>query len=261
MLKLMRAGDFRHPLRAVDTDLVGPPPRGRRAGRARSPSARGLNFVVDVPESMGPFTIDADKVRDAVLNLLTNAIKFTPDGGEVRLFAELEDDWASARIEVSDSGIGLEPRALAHLFEPFFTEFDVETHSSGEFGFRKRGLGLGLSLVKKFVELHGGLGPRRERAGPGDAGRRRPAEVAATRGDGYDRIGDVRFARRPAAPPGSPRGRLMPTALIVEDEPEANRLLAMIVQLRGYRTRSAFNGVRGDRRRSRTRRSTSSSST
>src|SRR5262249_14007575 len=55
-----------------------------------------------------------------------------------------------------DRGIGLEPRALGHLFQPFFTEFDPSRHSSGEFGFNKRGLGLGLSLVKKFVELHGG---------------------------------------------------------------------------------------------------------
>ena len=155
MLKLMRAGDFRHPLRVVESELA-TLLREVAAQAAPFTVVRGLNFVVDVDDALGTFTIDADKIRDAVLNLLTNAIKFTPDGGQVRLSARLEDGGEFARIEVSDRGIGLEPRALAHLFETFFTEFDVESHSSGDFGFRKRGLGLGLSLVKKFVELHGG---------------------------------------------------------------------------------------------------------
>lgn len=153
MLKLLRAGDFRNPLRVESTDLAGLL-RGVAAQASPFIAARNLRFAVDVPESLGDFGIDPDKVRDAVVNLLTNAIKFTPDGGEVRLAASADDQ--GAEIEVADRGIGLEPRALAHLFEPFFTEFDANQHSSGDFGFRKRGLGLGLSLVKRFAELHGG---------------------------------------------------------------------------------------------------------
>ena len=87
---------------------------------------------------------------------MTNAIKFTPDGGSVRLAARPSTDGEGAEVEVADDGIGLEPRALARLFEPFFTEFDPAKHSSGKYGFGQRGLGLGLSLVKRFVELHGG---------------------------------------------------------------------------------------------------------
>ncbi len=61
-----------------------------------------------------------------------------------------------AEIVVEDRGIGLEPRAIEHLFQPFFTQFDPSRHSSGDFGFCKRGLGLGLCIAKQFVEMHGG---------------------------------------------------------------------------------------------------------
>ena len=153
MLKLLRAGDFRNPLRLETTDLFALL-NGVVSQAMPFVTARNLRFAIEVDEHLGDFELDPDKIRDAVVNLLSNAIKFTPDGGEVRLSASADEE--NAKIEVSDRGIGLEPRALAHLFEPFFTEFDPESHSSGAFGFRKRGLGLGLSLVKRFVELHGG---------------------------------------------------------------------------------------------------------
>lgn len=154
MLKLLRANDFHQDLRWKTIDL------SRFLREVASTvdafiAARSLRFQVDVADDLGPFEVDPDKIRDVVLNLLTNAIKFTPDGGEVALRARLETaDWAM--IEVSDRGVGLDERALAHLFEPFFTEFDPSRHSTGDFGFNKRGLGLGLSLVKRFVERHGG---------------------------------------------------------------------------------------------------------
>ena len=153
MLKLLRAGDFRNTLRIEPTDLA-ELLRGVAAQASPFVAARNLLMEVSVPESLGEFRIDPTKIRDAVVNLLSNAIKFTPDGGEVRLAASTVED--GAEIEVADRGIGLEPRALARLFEPFFTEFDPALHSTGDFGFRQRGLGLGLSLVKRFVEHHGG---------------------------------------------------------------------------------------------------------
>ena len=60
------------------------------------------------------------------------------------------------RLQVRDSGIGIAAVDLPHIFEPFFTEADVSRHSSGQFEFGRRGLGLGLSLVRAFVHLHGG---------------------------------------------------------------------------------------------------------
>jgi signal transduction histidine kinase len=154
MLKLMRANDFRQSLRLGLTPLG---PLLREVCNRVRPffEARHQELRIEVADDLGDFELDADKIRDVLLNLLTNAIKFTPDGGQIHVGARLiaPDE---AEIQVADRGIGLEPRALSHLFQPFFTEFDPSRHSSGNFEFGKRGLGLGLSLVKKFIELHGG---------------------------------------------------------------------------------------------------------
>ncbi len=61
-----------------------------------------------------------------------------------------------AEIAVIDNGIGIDEQNLSHLFEPFFTGFEVGHHASGLFEYGRQGLGLGLSVVKAFVDLHGG---------------------------------------------------------------------------------------------------------
>jgi len=114
---------------------------------------RNQKLLVDLPADLGEAQWEPYKVRDALNHLLLNAVKFTPDGGEIGLSAGGGDP---VTITVRDKGMGISPEAQAQLFRPFFTEFDVSRHSSGQFGFNKRGLGLGLSIVKAFVELHGG---------------------------------------------------------------------------------------------------------
>jgi signal transduction histidine kinase len=153
-LKLMTAEDFRLSLRPTSVDLAR---LLDEVAEQVSPFVRARSQRLErrLDPALGRFELDVDKIRDAVFNLLTNAIKFTPDGGLIELVAE-RDGPDRAIIRVVDHGVGIEPRALPRLFEPFFTEFDPTYHSSGDFGFQKRGLGLGLSLVKKFVELHGG---------------------------------------------------------------------------------------------------------
>jgi signal transduction histidine kinase len=99
--------------------------------------------------------LDELKIRDCVNHLLLNAIKFTPDNGRIGLAASRGED-GSATISVADTGIGIDSTAQAQLFEPFFTGFDVSHHSSGQFEYGRKGIGLGLSVVKAFVEMHGG---------------------------------------------------------------------------------------------------------
>ena len=154
MLTLLRAEDFRRTLQRSPVELSGLIQNVVDQVRPFI-HARQLHLHLAVAEDLGTFEIDADKISAVLVNLLTNAIKFTPDHGQIELSAEL-DDGDEARICVADRGVGLEPQALEHLFQPFFTQFDPSRHSSGDFGFCKRGLGLGLSISKQFVEMHGG---------------------------------------------------------------------------------------------------------
>jgi signal transduction histidine kinase len=154
MLTLLRAEDFRRTLQRSPVELSGLIQNVVDQVRPFI-HARQLHLHLAVAGDLGTFEIDADKISAVLVNLLTNAIKFTPDQGQIELSAKL-DDGDEARICVADRGVGLEPQALKHLFQPFFTQFDPSRHSSGDFGFCKRGLGLGLSISKQFVEMHGG---------------------------------------------------------------------------------------------------------
>jgi signal transduction histidine kinase len=154
MLTLLRAEDFRRTLQRSPVDLA-EMIRGVVDQVHPFVHARQLQLRLEVTPDLGTFEIDADKISAVLINLLTNAIKFTPDRGEIELSAHLSDD-DEAVIDVLDRGVGLEPQALKHLFQPFFTQFDPSRHSSGDFGFNKRGLGLGLSIAKQFVDMHGG---------------------------------------------------------------------------------------------------------
>jgi signal transduction histidine kinase len=112
-------------------------------------------LAVEVPDDAGVVEMDEAKIRDSVNHLLLNAIKFTPDGGAITVSARRNGD-GEALIRVSDTGVGIDPESVGRVFDRFFTEFDVSRHSSGHFEYGKKGLGLGLSVVKAFVEMHGG---------------------------------------------------------------------------------------------------------
>ncbi len=115
---------------------------------------RNQKFLIEGAKDVPVIRGDRAKLRDVIENLVMNAIKFTPDGGEIRLDASESDGYLT--IAVSDQGPGIPPAELKHIFEPFYSGGDVLKHSSGMIGYEKRGIGLGLAIVQYFVELHGG---------------------------------------------------------------------------------------------------------
>jgi signal transduction histidine kinase len=90
---------------------------------------------------------DQARLQQAIWNLLKNACKFTPDGGEITL--QTWNQGSNILISINDSGIGLEPEAATRIFDPFVQANDGITRSFG-------GLGLGLAISKAIVEAHGG---------------------------------------------------------------------------------------------------------
>jgi signal transduction histidine kinase len=115
---------------------------------------RHQTLTTNFSPDLGFADIDPAQIRDAINQLLLNAIKFTPDNGSISLTAQRDD--YGITLQVTDTGIGIDPESRARIFEPFFTAFDVSRHASGQFEFNRRGMGLGLSIVKEFIDLHGG---------------------------------------------------------------------------------------------------------
>jgi signal transduction histidine kinase len=104
-----------------------------------------ITLEVDAAPSLGRFVADEQRVRQILFNLLSNAVGFSPAGGTVVFKAERQDDGVS--FSVTDQGPGIPPELKDRIFDRF------ETHSRGS---SHRGAGLGLSIVRSFVELHGG---------------------------------------------------------------------------------------------------------
>ncbi|HEY2586343.1 MAG TPA: hybrid sensor histidine kinase/response regulator [Tepidisphaeraceae bacterium] len=116
---------------------------------------RHQKLTAEIPPDLGVADVQPDMIRDSVNHLLLNAIKFTPDGGAISLKVTAIN--GAFEIEVVDTGTGMDAACVERLFEPFFTGFDVAHHSSGQFEYGRKGIGLGLSVVKSFVTLHGGI--------------------------------------------------------------------------------------------------------
>jgi signal transduction histidine kinase len=154
LIKMLSARQFDRPFERRPTDLAALVNQTAQDVRPFI-EQRHQELALDLAPELGTMAIEPNKIRDSLDNLLLNAIKFTPDGGKILVGARRQPD-GSAEIRVTDSGVGIDAACLPHLFKPFFTELDVTRHSSGHFEFGRRGLGLGLSMVKAFVEMHGG---------------------------------------------------------------------------------------------------------
>lgn len=129
---------------------------------------RKLRFSVNISEGLPAVPMDRGKIHDALVNLVLNAIKFTPEGGSVEIDARLVEP-PGVEIRVADTGVGVPEADIPHLFDQFFAGLDTTHHSSGDWGFDKRGAGLGLAIVKMFVEMHGGRVGVESTAGKGSS--------------------------------------------------------------------------------------------
>ena len=107
---------------------------------------KSINLRVDSDESLASFPMDGARVKQVLLNLVSNAIKFTPEGGRVWVRAGAKD--GNARIEVGDTGPGIAMEDQERIF--------LEFQQAGSDAGKPQGTGLGLALAKKFVEMHGG---------------------------------------------------------------------------------------------------------
>jgi PAS domain S-box-containing protein len=190
-------------------------------------------FSVNLPDH--PIHVDADSTRlvQVLGNLLGNACKFTPPGGQIDLSVELEPADAAAAgseavIRVRDSGIGIAPDQLSRIFEMFVQVDSSLERSAG-------GLGIGLTLVKTLVERHGGS-VRAESAGPGRG------SVFTVRLPVIAEQAEAAIAGRLASSDPAPAGQRPRRILVVDDNRDAAESLSQLLRLSGHHTCAAFDG-------------------
>jgi signal transduction histidine kinase/ActR/RegA family two-component response regulator len=181
--------------------------------------ANRQDLSIRVPES--GLLVDADRVRLAqvIANLLSNASKYTPPQGKISVEAKLEHHQIS--LTVSDDGRGIAPELLARIFDKFV---QGRSNSEAQFG----GLGLGLSIVKTLVELHGGS----VAAASEGVGRGSTFTVLLPLADA-----DAGAISRPDVPPFAPQTRVVGKVVIVDDNVDAAEMLGELVALSGYQVR------------------------
>jgi signal transduction histidine kinase/DNA-binding response OmpR family regulator len=178
---------------------------------------KGLRLEVTAPDDLH-VTADPNRMRQIVFNLVSNAIKFTDEGGRVTIAAEADGD--EACLSVVDTGRGIAPDELARIFEAF---------EQGTGGREVGGTGLGLALTRRLVEAHGGR-----------------IEVASELGFGS------RFTVRLPRPSEQPEASAAPaatpgqvTVLVIEDDPSAGELLRLYLGSAGHRVEVTPSGTEG----------------
>src|SRR5688572_5720522 len=187
---------------------------------------KGLQFTVDLdPEPLWVFG-DATRLQQIQINLLSNAVKYTPRGGLVLLRVARED--SGAVIRVSDNGNGISPHLLESIFELFVQGKHTLDHAGG-------GLGVGLTLVRALVEMHGGtVTARSDGEGKGSEFVVRLPLARA------DRASEP----NPSLPPlrRSPKGTRI---VIVEDNDDNRHMLCDLLTIAGFECASADDGASG----------------
>ena len=174
---------------------------------------KGQTLTLEVADDLPPVVADRIRIRQVLLNLLSNANKFTPPGGQITLSCRQESPDALL-FSVSDTGIGIRPEDHEIVFEEFRQVDGSATRET-------EGAGLGLAISKRLVEMHGG---------------RIWVESELGHGATFSFLLPV---SKSAMPSGSPRHA---TVLVVEDDRQFSNLLAFYLRREGYRPVQHFNG-------------------
>ena len=192
------------------------------------PAFLAADVALDAALGEQPTAVRADRTRlaQAVGNLVHNAAKFTPAGGRTTLSLERDEARREAVVRVSDTGVGIEPELIPQLFVPFMQAPRTLDRSQG-------GLGLGLSLVKRLIEMHGGSVTARS-AGSGQG-----AEI--TMRLPLDESG----SRAPITAPDAPRAPVRRRVLVIDDNLDAAESLQAALELEGHEVRVAGDGPEG----------------
>ena len=183
---------------------------------------------IDRPIEMStePVWIEGDAVRlhQVLTNIVTNAVKYTPPGGRIRV--TLRSAGGDAVLTVEDTGFGIAPTLLPFIFDMYVQADRTLNRAQG-------GLGIGLTLVRRLVELHGGT------------------IVASSEGEGRGSTFTVRLSQIPSATEHSglsvpPERRAKPRrVLVIEDSEDAREMLRMMLELAGHVVYDAADGLRG----------------
>jgi signal transduction histidine kinase len=186
---------------------------------------QGLSFVIESPTTPLWVRGDPQRLEQVLSNILTNAIKYTPAGGTVRVVVTGSRGWAEVRVV--DTGIGIDPEMRAHVF-------DVFTQADQSLDRAQGGLGLGLAIAESVVHLHGGT-VSVESAGLGHGATFVVRLPCDTRGD----------SSRPAASAAPSEPPLLRRIVVVEDNSDNRELMVDILTGAGHRVESAGDGPEG----------------
>jgi signal transduction histidine kinase len=134
----------------ISEDLVDVAAALRACLRMTQPRIAEKNLALEtsIPDNLPAMRGDERRLKQIVINLMSNAVKFTPDGGRIVITTEINDA-GELVLAIHDSGIGIGPDEIAKVFEPFY-------QAEGSLSRRFEGTGLGLPIVKRLVEMHGG---------------------------------------------------------------------------------------------------------
>jgi signal transduction histidine kinase/CheY-like chemotaxis protein len=196
-----------------------------------SADAKEMTLQTILDGGAGPVSGDPSRLQQVVWNLLANAVKFSPQGGRVKVV--LERVGSHLEISVTDSGQGIKTEALPHVFD-LFRIGDPQSSRRGT-------LGIGLSLVKQLVELHGGQ--VHARSGGENQGATFVVELPLAMV--HD---DAGTRENPGSPSRAGDGMELPrlesvAVLVVDDEPDAREMLKRVLEMRGARVVIAANGM------------------